>query len=185
MSKFTIHTQETAPEAAKESLGKVAERFGGMLPNLYGLMANAPAALRGYMAVSGEFMKSSFSPAEQQLLMLSVSTENGCDYCVAAHTMGAKRAKLGDDVIAALRDGKPIADARLQALHSFCQTVVQKRGWLDESDVDAFLDAGFTQENVFEVVLAVGMKTISNYINHIGHTPLDKAFEPVKWTKAA
>ncbi len=184
MSKFPIHTQESAPEGSKENLGKVAERFG-MVPNLYGLMANSPAALKGYMAAAGELMSSSFSPAEVQLLMLSTSTENGCDYCVAAHTMGSKRAKLDDAVIDAVRDGTPIADARLEALRGFCQTVVQKRGWLDDADVDTFLAAGFTQENVFEVVLAVGVKTISNYINHIGHTPLDQAFEPAKWTKAA
>ncbi len=182
MSAFTVHTEDTAPEASREALAKVKQRFG-RLPNLYGIMAESPAAITGYSSIGAALQLSTLTPAEQQLLMLVISRENGCDYCVAAHSAGARRAKLDAEVIQAVRDGDPIPDARLQALGAFCQLVVEKRGWVSGEDIDAFLAAGFAKANVMDVVLVVGMKTISNYINHVAETELDAALEPLKWEK--
>lgn len=184
MSMFDVHTKDTAPEAAKPVMDQVEQKFG-MVPNLIGVMAEAPALAKGYATLSGILGESSLSPAEQQLLLLTTSRENGCEYCVAAHTGGAKRAQLDEAAIEAVRDGKDIPDAKLNALSKFCATMVEKRGWAEPGDIQAFLDAGYTKQNVLEVILAIAVKTMSNYTNHIAETPLDEPFKPLKWEKAA
>ena len=181
--KFTIHTLDTAPAPAREALLAVKGRFG-MLPNLLAILAESPAALNGYLTVAEAFESSSLSPAERNLVLLMASLENGCEYCVAVHSMSARRQGLPDDVISALRGGATLNDPRLEALRQFTQAVVRQRGWA-ESAAERFLAAGFTQAQVLEVVLGVTQKTLSNYVNHLAHTPLDAMFAPGKWENPA
>jgi alkylhydroperoxidase family enzyme len=89
------------------------------------------------------------------------------------------------DVVKSVRENTPIADGKLEALRQFAYEVVEKRGFVPESIKDRFLSAGYTDRNILEVILGVGLKTLSNYTNHIAETPLDPAFEPAKWHKAA
>ena len=184
MSMFDVHDKDSAPEKSKEWMEKVEQRLG-MVPNVVGVLAESPAALKGYVSLQGILGETDFSPAEQQVLMLTVSRENDCEYCVAAHTGGAKRAKLDDDSIQALRDGKDLPDEKLNALSTFCATVYRKKGWVEEADVKKFLDAGYTKENVLDVLVAIATKLISNWANHMAETPLDEAFKSLKWEKAA
>lgn len=182
--KFTTHTTETAPEAAKERLEAVRKVYG-FIPNLLATMAEAPALLNAYTTLSGIFDQASFSPTERQIVLLTTSYLNGCEYCVAAHSGIAGRQSVPQDVIDAIRNNTPIADAKLEALRSFTRTVVESRGWPTEADVAAFVAAGYGRQQMLEVVLGVGVKTLSNYTNHIAETPLDAAFAPLAWTKAA
>jgi alkylhydroperoxidase family enzyme len=93
--------------------------------------------------------------------------------------------KLPTDVIQAVRTDSPIADDRLEAFRRFVQLATDRRGDVSEQEKQAFLDAGYTNQNILEVILVIGMKTLSNYTNHIAETPLDGAFEPARWRKAA
>jgi alkylhydroperoxidase family enzyme len=90
-----------------------------------------------------------------------------------------------DHVVQAIRAGRPIVDYKLEALRRFTAAVVTMRGWPSEADTRGFLDAGYTRAQILEVVLGVGMKTLSNYTNHIADTPLDHAFAKAAWSKAA
>ena len=182
MSRYIPHTAETAPEASREALAK-AKRTYGFVPNMIGVLAASPATLDGLQALSGAFEQGSFSPKERELLLLAVSTVNGCTYCVPAHSAAAKAAGLSDDVIEAFREGKPIPDARLAVLHGFATAVVEKRGRVSEDEVEAFIDAGFTKAQVLEVVLGASLMTLTNYTNHIANVPLDAAFAPFRWSK--
>ncbi len=92
--------------------------------------------------------------------------------------------KLDQTVIRAVRDGGPIGDARLEALRAFATRVVRERGWVSDAEVTTLIGHGFTPANVLEVVLGVGLKTISNYINHIAETPVDAAFLANAFTPA-
>lgn len=181
---YTVHTTETAPEAAKETV-RQAEQAYGFLPNLLGVMAEAPQLVKAYTTLNGLFEQTSFSPAERQTVLLAVSARNGCDYCVAAHSVIAGMQKVPDDVVQAIRDGQPIADAKLEALRRFTEAVVEKRGWPSDADVRAFHAAGYGEQQVLEVILGVGLKTLSNYTNHVAETPLDDAFASAAWNKAA
>jgi len=125
---------------------------------------------------------SGFTPAEQEVVLLAVSRENGCTYCVAAHSFIAdKMSGVPEAVTNAIRDGQPIPDARLAALHDFTRTMVIKRGLPDKTDVSAFLAAGYSERQILEVVLAIAVKTLSNYANHLFHTPVDGMFAGRAW----
>ena len=102
-----------------------------------------------------------------------------------AHTGLAKLDKVPDDVIEALRNGVPIADPKLEALRTFTVQVVNRRGWVANADVQAFLDAGYTQQQILEVIVGMSYKVISNYTNHIANTPVDAAFKKFAWEKPA
>lgn len=114
-----------------------------------------------------------------------MSFENGCDYCMAAHTVIAGMSSVPAATVDALRAGAPLPDARLDVLARFTRAVVRERGRLPEAEVGAFLAAGFTAAQVLEVVLGVAMKTLSNYANHLARTPLDAAFAAARWEPAA
>ncbi|MBL6958193.1 MAG: carboxymuconolactone decarboxylase family protein [Rhodospirillales bacterium] len=180
MSEFDVHTTGTAPAESVETLEKIIEKFG-FLPNLLGVMAESPAALKGYASLSGLVEQSSFAPDEQQMMLLTVSRINGCHYCVAAHTLGGKRAGLDEAVIDAIRNDQAIADPRKAALYAFTKAMVEKRGWVND-DLGAFLGAGFSKAQALEVVLATAMKTLSNYINHIAETPLNEPMKTAAWS---
>ena len=181
MSIFSIHNEQTAPEASRPILEGAKAKYG-FLPNLLGGLASSPAALEAYVTLSDIFDKTSLTPAERQVVILATSAENGCEYCVAAHSTVAAMLEVPDDVIEALRDGRPIDDERLEALRKFTETVVKTRGWADEDDVQAFLAAGFDRAQLLEIVLGVAFKTLSNYANHLIATPVDAAFAPRAWT---
>lgn len=181
---YEIHTVETAPAAAKETLGAVGKAYG-FIPNLLAVMAEAPALLKAYTTVVGLFDQTSFNASERQVVLLTASYENGCEYCVSAHSAIARMQKVPDAVVGAIRDGRPIADAKLQALRAFTSTVVKSRGFPSEADTASFLAAGYTRTQILEVVLGVGVKTLSNYTTHVAETPLDQAFAPAAWSKAA
>lgn len=70
MSKFTIHTIETAPEEVKETLRTVEKDNGGYIPNLIGLLANAPTALETYRTVGAINRRNSLTPTERRLFRL-------------------------------------------------------------------------------------------------------------------
>lgn len=181
---YIVHTQQTAPEAAKETLAGARKAYG-FLPNLLAVMAEAPALVKAYVTLSRIFDETSLSAAERQTVLLAASRANGCEYCVAAHSVIAEMQKVPSAVVDAIRNGRPIADPKLEVLRRFTAAVVTSRGLPSEADTAAFLQAGYGKQQVLEVVLGVGMKTLSNYTNHIADTPLDQAFERAAWSKAA
>jgi len=181
VNAFTLHTIQSAPDAAKPMLEQ-AEKDYGFLPNLYRNMAEAPELLEGYRTLSGIFGKTSFTETERQVILLTNNRLNGCEYCMAAHTTISQGAGVPDPVIAALRDGLPIPDANLEALRKFAITINETRGYPTAEDVTAFIAAGYTKQNVLEVLVGTSLKVLSNYTNHITHTPLDDVFVPNTWT---
>lgn len=183
MLDFEIHDEETAPKDARDVLRKAREEIG-MLPNIFGIMAESPPELKGYLSLDALLKETTLTTDEQYVVLMAVSAENGCDYCMAAHTAEAKEARVGDDIIQGVRDKGPLPDEKLEALRSFAAAVVKKRGHLPKEEIEAFLSAGYGKSNILEVILAVGMKTISNYTNHIANTPLDRAMEPFRWDPA-
>lgn len=180
---YTVHTAETAPEAARETL-EGAQRAYGFVPNLLGVMASAPPVVKAYKALGDLFEATSFSPTERQIVLLTVSYENGCEYCVAAHSVIAGMHQVPEPVVRAIRSGEPLADPKLEALRRFVAAVVLTRGLPSAVDRAAFEAAGYGQAQTLEVVLGVGFKTLSNYTNHIAETPLDPAFASAAWSRA-
>ena len=176
-----LFTPETAPEESRELLRGVQKKMGGFLPNLYRQMAGAPAVLETYLTLTDLLAKTSFTPAEQQLILLTASARNGCVYCVAAHSSGARMAKLDKNAIDAVRNGAAAEDERLQALRAFTEEVLETRGKVSESALADFLGAGFTKTQAMEVLIGVGMKALSNSFSRMFEPPLDGVLEKMKW----
>jgi uncharacterized peroxidase-related enzyme len=183
MSKFTIHTTETAGDS-KGMLESVQKGYG-FIPNLTAVMAESPAMLEGYRTLAGIFDKSKLSEAERQIILMTNNRLNGCEYCMAAHTTISQMKRVPEDVIASLRENRPIADAKLEALRVFAEKVNLTRGWPTEADIETFLAAGYTKETILEVILGTSLKVLSNYTNHVAETPVDDAFAKNAWSGEA
>ncbi len=180
MTDFKTHTVETAPSPSKPFLEGARNAYG-FVPNLLGTMAEAPALLEGYMALAGIFDKTDLSETERQIILMTNNRLNGCVYCMAAHTTISQMAKVPADIIEALRAGTPIADPKLEALRVFAGVINETRGWPSDSQVEAFLAAGYTRQTVLEVILGTSLKVMSNYTNHVAETQVDDAFAPNAW----
>ena len=168
------------PEGAQETLAEARKRYG-FVPNLMAAMAEVPPLLKTYLVVGDEFAKTSLTPVEQQVVILTVSRRHECHYCMAGHSMAAKMAGLPEPELEALRSGQTLRDPRLEALQVFTDAMVENRGWVSEKEIGDFIEAGFTRAQVLEVILGVAFKTLSNYTNHVVATQLDKAFESFAW----
>jgi len=166
MTLFTLHTDKTAPEGAAEVLGKVKEKYG-FIPNLAACVAEAPNVLSAIMALSSAMDNSSLTAQEQQVVLLTISTLNGCSYCRAVHKALGSMAKVDAETLDAIIGSIPLADKKLNALNSFVIAIFKDRGLVSEEKTQAFLDAGFSKAQVFEVVMGVALKTLTNYCNHL------------------
>ena len=167
----------TAEPLQKEVLDRAVKAVG-FLPNMYANMVNAPAVLSTYLHGYGLFRsESGLKPAEQEVVFLAVSQVNGCSYCTAAHSMIAdKKSGVPAEVLQAIRSGEPIPDARLAALHALTAQMVKTQGRPDAQVLRDFLAAGYQEKDVLYIVLAIAVKTLSNYSNHAFATPVDAVF---------
>ncbi|MDP2737762.1 MAG: carboxymuconolactone decarboxylase family protein [Pseudorhodobacter sp.] len=179
--EIAMLTPESATDEAAEMLGAAKARLG-FVPNMYGYMAQLPGVLSTYNAGYAAFRETAgFTPPEQEVVFLTISRANGCDYCTAAHSMIAdKMSKVPAASLAALRAGTPLPDAKLDALAKFTRSMVLERGAPDPAEVAVFLAAGYQPRHTLGIVLAIATKTLSNYTNHLAGTAVDPAFAPYK-----
>lgn len=184
MVTTAIHTLDTAPEASKPLLENSIKAFG-RLPSLHGVMAESPGLLEGYqhlhrLAIEG----TAFTPEERTVVWMTVNVANECHYCVPAHTGIAKREKIDDEIINALRDETALP-AKLEALRNFTLTVRETHGRPSADDIAAFEEAGYGERAILDVILIVAQKVMSNFTNAIFNTPTDDAFAAFSWTRKA
>ncbi|HAT8252090.1 TPA: carboxymuconolactone decarboxylase family protein [Legionella pneumophila] len=176
--KARLKEKDEADSKAKK-LFERSEKELKMIPNLYKAMANAPEILQAYMDGDKNFRENSgFTPTEQEVILLVISYENGCEYCMAAHsTMADFYSNVPQEVTNSIREDKPIEDKKLGALAGMTREVLLSRGRPKLSAVEDFIDAGYSEKQLLDIVLAISVKTLSNYTNHLFNTPVDKAFK--------
>ena len=170
-----LHTPDsvdTSPEASRSSLNAVAKSLGSV-PNLFRVVGNSPAALKGYLGLSGSFATAALDAKTQERIALAVAEANGCDYCLSAHTyLGRNLAKLDDAEITANRSGTS-NDPKAAAAVRFATQVVRERGHVSDADVAAVKAAGYDDAQVIEIVLHVALNTLTNYVNEVAKTAID------------
>lgn len=178
MSRLTIHTPDSAPEAAKTRL-ETAEKNNGFLPNLIGVLANAPTALETYQEVGAINARSGLSAKEREVIQITAATLNGCGFCVAGHT-ALSRKKLGmpEEIIQALRNTEVLSDPKLNALAQFTVAVMENKGNVSDEALSTFFEAGYSQANALEAVLGVSLATLCNYANNLARTPINPELQP-------
>ena len=181
MSKFTIHTLESAPEDSKEFVEK-SFKANGRVPGLHGVMAESPSLLEAYQVVHKLFMDSSFDAEELTVVWQTINVEHECTYCVPAHTGIANMMKVDPALTEALRNHEPMPTPKLQALHDTTLALTRNRGHLSEEEIQNFCDAGYGNRQILESILGLSQKVMSNYTNHLAETPVDKVFEKFAWS---
>lgn len=180
--KFELNTLDTAPDDVKSDL-ETAEKAYGSIPNLYRGLATNPASLKIYLAFNNLLQKhGQLNPVEQQVVYITVSAENACTYCMGAHSMLATMVKMPEEILAELREQRPLSDPKLEALRHFTLSIMKHRGFVPEQDLVEFQTAGYEQRHLLEVLTILAQKTLSNYFNHIAHTPLDDMFMSQQWS---
>ncbi len=183
MSRIPTPAAISDAPAASQPLLEAVEKQLGVVPNLFRLVANSPAALQGYLGLSGALSKGALPAATRERIALAVAEINGCNYCLSAHTyLGKNLAKLDDAEITANRNGAsndPKADAAVR----FAAKVARERGHVSDDDVRAVKLAGYDDAQVIEIVLHVALNTWTNYINEVAKTDID--FPVVTARKAA
>jgi uncharacterized peroxidase-related enzyme len=175
-------TVDHAPVAAQPLLNGVRAKLGSV-PNLFRLLAVSPAALEGYLGLSGALGKGALDARTRERIALAVAEFNGCGYCTSAHAyLGKHVAGLTDAEIAANRHGRSTDDHAAAAV-KFAVRVVDARGHVSDADVAAIRAAGYSDAEVLEIVLHVALNTLTNYVNEVAATAID--FPAVKARDAA
>jgi alkylhydroperoxidase family enzyme len=178
---FKSYTKEDAPKDATPLIEQSLKNYG-FLPKLHAILAEAPATYQAYLDTFALFENhTSFTPLEQQVVFMTANYENNCHYCVPGHSFLMTYKKMPSDVIEALREGKPIKDQKLEALRTYARLLIEKRGHLEDKELQAFFSAGYTQRQALEVLVGLASKLISNFTNSLAKTELDDVSKPYAW----
>jgi uncharacterized peroxidase-related enzyme len=170
MTRFRIPTRDQV-SADNQTIFDNLKKMLSFVPNLYATFAHSATALPTYLALQNA--KASLSAKQREIVNLVVSQVNDCEYCLAAHTAVGKMVGFTDAQILEIRHGRASFDPKLDALAKFVREVAEMRGKVPAAATEAFLEAGWTEGAVVDVVMAVGDKIISNYLHGVTRIPVD------------
>ncbi|WP_175883886.1 carboxymuconolactone decarboxylase family protein [Burkholderia sp. BCC0044] len=180
MSAYPLHTIDSAPAASKPVLQQLQQAFG-VVPNIAAAMAASPVLINGFIGLFERVHASSLTEPQIQILLLTNAVTNASEWPVAFHTaLALKQGVLSADVDAIRRGGLP-ADAKLAALSATARALIDARGRLSDTDRQAFVDAGFTAEQLLEVIAVVAASTITNYVGSVARPALEAPFDAFAW----
>lgn len=162
---------ESATGRQKELLDTVQAKLGGV-PNIFRTFAHSPSVLEFYLNGSQALAGGTLSGAVREQIALVVGETNSCDYCLAAHTVIGKSQGLTDDQAADARRGQA-ADAKTTALLTFARTLVEKKGFAEDGDLQAVRDAGWSEGEIVETIANVTFNIFTNYFNHVTDPEVD------------
>ena len=169
-TEFKVPTKTTVSEENKAILEKI-EASVGFIPNIFATYALSNNALPRYTAFANG--KTSLNNKEKEVVNLVVSQINGCSYCLAAHTAIGKMNGFSDNEILEIRKGKALFHPKFDALAKFSKSVLESAGKIEDQVLEDFFEAGYTQENLVDTLLAIGEKTITNMLHNITKVPVD------------
>lgn len=179
---FKLHNKSTAPVKSQILIDQSVKTYG-FLPNLHAILAEAPITYKAYLDTFSLFEKeSSFTPLEQQIVFQTANYENNCNYCMPGHSMLMTMMKMPKDIIDALREGTPIEDKKLEILRQFSSSLLANKGHVSKSEIQAFLNQGYTQKQALEILVGLSSKLISNFTNSMAETPIDEPVKAFAWT---
>jgi len=181
MTTFPVHTLESAPEGSKPALQQLQSAFG-MIPNIVGAMATSPVLINSLVGLFRNVHGGSFTEAQVQTVLLTDAVTNACTWAVAFHTALALKQDIDPQDVQAIRERRLPQDRKLAALSALARAMIEKRGRLDDQDVDRFIAAGFGRDHVLEVIAIVAASTITNYTGSITRAPLEAPFQAHAWT---
>lgn len=170
MTKFTVPVRGEVSDNNQAIFDNLQKGLG-FVPNLYAYFAKNETALADYLAFQNR--KSTLNSKEKEIVNLVTSQINGCRYCQSAHTVLGKMNGFSDEQILEIRKGTASFDEKLNALANFTASVVENRGKATKETLQNFLNAGYSEANLIDVVIAVGDKIVSNYTHNLTNIEID------------
>lgn len=171
MSRLAIPTRDEAPAASQPVLDAVHKQLG-VVPNMFRLISQSPAALQGFAANNGALTQA-LDVKTRERIALAVAQVNGCDYCLSAHTyLGLNLAKISPEEVALNRRGES-GDARAHAAVAFAAKIVRERGHVSDDEIKAVRDAGYSDGEIVEIVSITAENVFTNLLNTIAETDID------------
>ena len=180
MPNYPIYTIASAPENSKPALEQLQQAFG-VLPNIAAAIANSPKLVNSLVGVFQQVHSSSFTEQEVQIVLLTDAIANSCAYAVAFHTALALQQGVSSEETGAVRERRLPTNKRFAALSTLARTLIEKRGHLSDQELDSFIAAGFTREQVLEVIAIVAASTITNYAGTIANPTMEDPFRQYAW----
>jgi AhpD family alkylhydroperoxidase len=170
MSVINVPTRSEVSPANQAIFDQLKGKLG-MVPNLYATLAHSEHALGNYLAFQNA--KSSITGKAREVVNLIVSQVNECEYCLAAHTVIGGMVGFTPEQVLEIRSGRASFDAKLDALARLVRSIAVSRGKGDQALVNAFLAAGWTKENLVDVIVTIGDKVVTNYLHSTTKVPVD------------
>lgn len=171
MTRITSIDPTTAHGRTKELLDATKAQLG-RIPNLYGSMAQSPAALDGYLAFRSALGKGVLSIPMRERIALLTAAINDCGYCVSAHTFRGAKVGLSASDLAATQKGQS-EDPKNAAALQFVDALLQQHGLISDEDFTLIKSHGWSDEEIGEMIAHVALNVFSNYYNHVAMPVLD------------
>lgn len=181
MKRYEAFKTDNVPNESKSMLEKVESKYG-FVPNILEGIARSPQLLKSYVELSRGLESSSLSPEEQQIVLLTVSRLNECEYCTSVHSVMGEKVGLEWNTIEKIRNREKLSDERYEALRTFTERLVIDNGHVPHDVRTRFKNAGFDERNALDVMVGVTLKTLTNTTNHLIDTPLDEQFQERAWS---
>ena len=180
MQRFPVYTLDSAPDASKSALRDAQARFG-MIPNLAATMATSPVLIQSLIGIFDKVHGGNFTEPQIQTVLLTDAVTNASAWAVALHTALGLQAGLDPADVEAMRAGRSPSDKKLGALSTLARTLIEKRGRLDDQEIESFLAAGFGKDLLLEVITIVAASTITNYTGNVTNPPLEAMLQEHAW----
>ena len=171
MPRLTQITDADATPDASQLFNAIKSKVG-MVPNLYRVLANEPAALKATLGFNETLSGGSFDAKTREAIALAVAGANNCDYCASAHSAISANLKVDTDEIKSQLKAES-SEPKLQAILTFAKAVVDERGIVDNADLAAARNAGLNDGEIVETVVNVVANILTNYVNHVAQTDID------------
>lgn len=171
MTRLPQITDQDAVPAAAALFDGVKSKIG-MVPNVYRVTANQPAALAGLLKLNEALGAGAFNAKSREAIALAVAGASNCDYCASAHSAISMGLKVDNDEIKRRLNGKS-GDPKTNAILKFAVATLEKRGFVTDDDLTTAHEAGLTGSDIVETVANVIANLFTNYINHIAQTEID------------
>jgi AhpD family alkylhydroperoxidase len=180
--RFVSLSVDQAPAGSRRFLEASAKQFG-FVPSPVAKAARSPALLGHLLAGFAAFERSSLSPAEREVVAMTVARANECGYCIALHSATLARDPVLAPLAEPLRLGRALTEPPLEAVRRFTIALLEGRGAIGDEAWRAFVESGGDEERALDIVLGVGVYVLSTFANRATRAEVDAPFSAFAWQR--
>lgn len=170
MRPFDVPARDDVTEENQKIFDDLKSKVG-FVPNIYATYAYSRHAPARYLTFANG--PTSLNNKEKEAVNLITSEINGCTYCQAAHTQLGKMNGFSEKQTVEIRNGSASFDKKLDALVTIAAAITRNRGNISDDVLADFFNAGYTKENLVDVIVTIGEKTTTNFLHNVTDIPID------------